>query len=115
MGCGSTKQKIIDTNDLVYFNIINMCNSFQLNVQTIQDVKNKSERFKVLDFENVKTIIITIKPNNLSYFITTVWIGAKETSNNNLDCFNLCVKKYHHTYEDLDRYLNETINDIVAQ
>ncbi len=115
MGCKYSKAKIIDSNDLVYFNIINMCNSFQLGVQTIQEVKICAVRFKMIDYENVRTIIVTLKPNNLSYLITTVWIAAKETTENNLDCFNLCVKKYHYTYKDLDNYLNQIVNDIVSQ
>jgi hypothetical protein len=110
MGCKSSKPKIIDTNDLIYFNIINMCNSLHLNVKTIDDVKVYAERFKVVEFENMIVIIITIKPNNMISFITTVWVANCSNNYEYIDCFNLCSKKYNYTYKELDKYLNDIIN-----
>ncbi len=116
MGCKNSKPKIIDTNDLLYFNIINMCNSFHLNVKTIDDVKYKAERFKQVNISEMEIIIISIKPSGSMSFITTVWASAAMSKDNeSFSSFNLYSKKYHYTTKDLDSYLNQTINEMFVE
>lgn len=98
----------LESNDLLYYNIINMANGYSENsvLQTIGQIKSFSTRFKVINYSDISVIIITIKPNGKNFYVTTIWESHEGLA------YNICAKTYHSNIKNVDEYLNTTLDDL---